>query len=156
MLIALTAVAVMAWRVSPSRQVTTATELASLRKASFVRAASESLKEIAACMLYLPRARVHQNTYSTVRYSNSGKLQSENCCGRRHFGDIPRFYAVTWELERGGRFDGYSVRHIVFLEFFGFRQFAGRPADLIAETARVRLPSSRSLLHGAGHRRNIV
>ena len=55
MLMALTAVAVMACRVCPSRQVTTATELASLRNASFVCAASWSFRGRAACMRYLPR-----------------------------------------------------------------------------------------------------
>ena len=54
MLMALTAVAVMACRVCPSRQVTTATALASLRKASLVCAASWSFGGTAAGMRYLP------------------------------------------------------------------------------------------------------
>jgi hypothetical protein len=54
MLMALTAVAVMAWRASPSRQVTTATALASRRKASLVCAARSSFRATAACMCSLP------------------------------------------------------------------------------------------------------
>ncbi len=76
MLMALTAVAVMACRVCPSRQVTTATALASLRKASFVCAASWSFRGMAACMRYLPCAVLfcfdtvpYCTLQRTVRYS---------------------------------------------------------------------------------------
>src|SRR6478672_1591174 len=75
MLMALTAVAVMACRVCPVRQVTTATALASLRKASFVCAASCSFRGSAACMRYLPARYFVFDTVPyctlqrTVRYS---------------------------------------------------------------------------------------
>ena len=75
MLIALTAVAVMACRTCPFRQVTTATALASLRKASFACMASWSFRGMAACM-HISHARCffvdtvpYCTLQRTVRYS---------------------------------------------------------------------------------------
>jgi hypothetical protein len=51
---ALTAVAVMACRLSPSRHVTTATALASLRKASFVCVARCSSEGLAVGIAFAP------------------------------------------------------------------------------------------------------
>lgn len=54
MLMALTAVAVIACRVRSSRQVTTATALASRRKASFVWAASRPSGGMAVGIAFIP------------------------------------------------------------------------------------------------------
>src|SRR5271154_5572657 len=69
MLMALTAVAVMAWRVRPSWQLTIATVLASLRNASFVCEASCSFGVIAACISPFSSFLFCLTTYHTVRYN---------------------------------------------------------------------------------------
>jgi hypothetical protein len=67
---ALTAVAVMACRACSSRQVTTATALASLRNASLVCAASRSSGGIAVGIAFTPEKLSFLLTpYRTVRYS---------------------------------------------------------------------------------------
>src|SRR5262245_8735717 len=77
MLMALTAVAVIACRVSPSRQDTTATALASLRNASLVCAASRSSREMAVGIAFTPKrfffvdAVPYCTLQCTVRYSKN-------------------------------------------------------------------------------------
>src|ERR1700730_3223285 len=83
MLMALTAVAVMACRPCSSRQLTTATALASLRNASFVCAASCSVAVIPACIVSPNTLLLWLTLYRTVRYSvlyvtvNRGRTQSK-------------------------------------------------------------------------------
>ena len=76
MLMALTAVAVMACRVWPSRQVTTATALASRRRASFVCAASVVVQGdrglacvISHCAIFCFDTVPYCTLHRTVRYS---------------------------------------------------------------------------------------
>src|ERR1700704_4520758 len=89
MLMALTAVPVMAVRACPSRHVTTATALASLRKASFVCAASWSFRGAAACMRHLPWRRFLLLTlYRTVRYTVL-YVTVMLCCNRKILGLDP-------------------------------------------------------------------
>ena len=76
MLMALTAVAVMACRVRPSWQVTTATALARRRKASFVWAASGSSGEVVGITFTPERfffvdAVPYCTLHRTVRYSKN-------------------------------------------------------------------------------------
>jgi hypothetical protein len=63
----------MAWRTPPWRQLTTATPLASMRKASFVRTVSNSFGVCAACgKLHLPRKAFSCcfKSYRTVPYGS--------------------------------------------------------------------------------------